>query len=343
MATVTIAANEKSFNDIIMATAKKLESTPPLKGDGSLGPFSASYELGFRITDGSIDLTNAGTVHIRELDITYDPMILKLGINLPHIQIGGECILRLFGKCRIRLPRIDIFGGNPDIVVPVNLSGLITSEFSGEFKVKTSRQVLAAKGMRSDHQAHFDADTSNEIRDRFRARVDTIPLLPSSAVNAIADAFVPMVKSNLADKWQFFLHDVWHDLDIIDVAGTAENILRNLLDYILDVILSPIPSVLRSVARAILDPIIDAIEAVLDVGDDVLEWLSSLFRISFGVLNIIAQLILNFFGGMVPFYQFETPYPMLKDNSGLIPVLVPVDNLLVAVNDTEFTVSVDIL
>jgi hypothetical protein len=343
MPTLNIAANEKSFNEIIMATAKKLENTTPLSGNGTLGPFSASYELGFRITDGSIDLTNAGTVHIRELDITYDPMILRLGIDLPHIQIGGECILRILGKCIIRLPRIDIFGANPDIVVPIDLSGLITSEFSGEFSVSTTKQVLLAKGQRSDHQAHFDADTSNEIRDRFRARIGTIPLLPASTVNDIADAFVPLVKNNLADKWQFFLRDVWHDLDIIDIASTAENILRHLVDFIIDQILSPIPQVLRDIAHAILDPIISAIGAVLDIGDDVLEWLSSLFQTSFGLLDLIAQLIVNFIGSMVPFFQFETPYPMIKDSSGLIPVLVPVENIAVTVNDDEFTLAADIL
>jgi len=343
MATLNIAANERAFNDVIMAAARKLESTPPLSGSGSLGPFSASYELGFKITDGSVDLTNAGTVHIRELDITYDPMILRLGIDLPHIQIGGECIIRLFGKCRLRLPRIDIFGDNPDIVVPINLSGLITSEFSGEFSVNTGKQVLLAKGPRTVHQAHFDADASNEIRDRFRTLIGAIPLLPVATVNDIADAFVPMVKGNLADKWQFFLRDVWHDLDIIDIASTAENILRHLVDFIIDQILAPIPAVLRAIAHAILDPIISAIGAVLDIGDDVLEWLSSLFQTSFGLLDIIAQLILNFIGGMVPFFQFETPYPMIEDSSGLIPVLVPVESIAVTVNDDEFILSADIL
>jgi hypothetical protein len=343
MANVTLAANERAFSDLIKATAKKLELTPPLTGNGSFGPFTASYELGFKLTGGSIELTPAGTVHIKELDITYDPLVLRLGIDLPHIQIGGECILRIAGKCIIRLPRIDIFGDNPDIEIPINLSGLVTSEFSGEFSVSTGKQVLQAKGSRSDHQAHFDADTSDEIRDRFRTRIGMIPLLPGSAVNAIADTFVPFVKGNLADKWQFFLRDVWHDLDIIDIASTAENILRNLTDYIIDQILAPIPAALREIAHAILDPVISAIGFVLDIGDDVVEWLSSLFQTSFGLLDLLAQLIVNFLGSLVPFFQFETPYPAIVDNSGLIPVLVPVENLAITVNDDEFTVACDLL
>jgi len=348
MSNVNIAASEKAFNKVILALAKKLETMAPLTGNGSLGPFSASYKIGFKITDGEIDLTNAGTVHIKELDLTYDPMILTLGIDLPRVHIGGECILpnpTPWGpSCLVRLPEIDIFNSNPDITIPINLSGLITSEFSGEFSVAVSKQILAAKGGRTIHQAHFDADTSNEIRDRFRTIISSaIPLLPSGAVNSMADAFVPYVKNNLADKWQLFLRDHWTNLDIIDIADTVGNILHGLVDLIIDKILSPIPSILRGIAHTILDPIISLIVGALDIGDDVMEWLSSVFQTSFGLLDIIGQLFINFLGQMVPFYQFETPYPMIKDTSGLIPVLVPVENLAININDVEFAVGADIL
>jgi hypothetical protein len=275
-------------------------------------------------------------------------MILTLGIDLPHIHIGGECLIKVptpWGwKCILRLPEIDIWGGNPDITIPVNLSGLITSEFSGEFSVHVSKQVLLAKGSRTDHRAHFDADTSNEIRDRLRGIISAaLPLLPSSAVNSMADAFVPQIKGNLADKWLFFLHDHWHDLDIVDVAQTAVNILKGLLDLIIDKILGPVPDLLKDIVKAIISPIIDLIGDVLDIGDDVEEWLSSMFQTSFGLLDLISQLILNFIGSMVPFYKFETPYPMIEDGSGLIPVLVPVENVGVGITTQEFIVSADIL
>lgn len=348
MPNVNIAANEKAFKKILIAATKKLESTPSISGNGSLGPFSASYQIGFRITDGDIELMNTGRVHFKEIDITYNPFILTLGIDLPHIHIGGECIipnpLPWGPDCFLRLPEIDIWGGNPDITIPLNLSGFITSEFSGEFSVTPSKQVLLAKGTLTDHQAHFTADTSNEIRDRFRSTISgALPILPTATVNSIADAFVPMVKSNLADKWQFFLHDHWHDLDIVDIAQTAVNILRGLVDYIIDTILAPVPSILRGIVRSIIHPIIDAIGAILDIPDDIAEWLSSQLQISFGLLDLIAQLILNFLGSMVPFYQFETPYPIIEDTSGLIPVLVPVENLSVTIDTQEFVLGADIL
>lgn len=344
MSSVTIAANEKAFNDLVMAAAKLLEALPPFTGNGSFGPFSASYQVGFKITGGKVDLTSAGRVHIDELDITYNPLVLTLGLDLPRIQFGGQCIIPTPWGCALRLPSIDLFEGNPDISIPINLSNTITSEFSGEFTVAPSKQVLAAKGALSTHQAHFAADTSNELRDKFRGIISgALPLLPASAVNSIADALVPFVKGNLADKWQFYLRDVWHDLEIIDIADTAANILRNLVNLVVDTILAPVPSVLRDIVKAILSPIIDLIEAILDIPDDITEWLSSLLGTSLGILDLLTQLIVNFIGSMVPFYQFETPYPFMKDGGPLIPVLVPIDNVKVSVDDDEFVLAADIL
>lgn len=343
MATVTVAVNERAFNDVILAAAKFLEALPPFSGSGSFGPFSAGYSVGFKITDGSIDLTNTGRVHFDELHVTYDPLILTLGLDLPHIHFGGECIIpNPFGGCLVRLPEVDLFGANPDISIPINLSNTIVSEFSGEFTVSDRKQVLVAKGALRSHAAHFTADTSNEIRNRFRTIISTIPFLPNSAVNGIADALVPFVKGNLADKWQFFLHDVWHNLELISISDTAANILRNLTNLIIDTILAPVPSVLRDIIKGLLSPIFDAIAAVLDIPDDILEWLSSQLQISFGLFDLLAQLVINFLGLMVPFYQFEDPYPMIADSSGLLPVLVPVENVAVVVNDDEFVLSADI-
>jgi hypothetical protein len=344
VSTVTIAANERAFNDLVKVASKALEAIPPFSGTGTFGPFSVGYQVGFKITGGSIELTNSGRVHIKELDLTYDPLILTFGLDLPHIHIGGECLIPTPFGCALRLPEIDVFGGNPDISVPIDIGNTVVSEFSGEFTVDTHKQVLAAKGALTDHQAHFTADTSNEIRNRFRSVIaGAMPLLPSGTVNSIADALVPFVKGNLADKWQFFLHDVWHNLDLIDIADTAANILRNLVDFIIDKILAPVPSILRGIVKAILHPLIDLIRDILDIPDDIIEWLSSLLGTSLGLFDLVAQLIVNFIGSMVPVYQFETPYPFLDDSSGLIPVLVPVEKVNVTVNDDELVLAADIL
>jgi hypothetical protein len=345
MANVTLAVSEHAFNEAVKGLGKKLEAMPPISDSGSFGPFSISYALGLKLVDGTVDLTSSGRVHIDELQFTYDPFILTFGLDLPHIHIGGECIVWIpVVGCVLHLPEIDIWGGNPDITVPLDLSHTIISEFSGEFTISVAKQVLAAKGSLSDHQAHLTPDTSNEIRDRFRTLIAaTLPFLPTATVNAIANAFVPFVKSNLADKWQFFLRDVWHDFDLIDIAATAVQLLKNLSDLMINKIFSGVPDVLKGAVKAIIGAVLDAIEAVLDIPDDIEEWLSSLLGTSFGLLDFLAQLIVNFIGSMVPVFQFESNYPIITDASGLIPVLVPVEHLAVVVDDDELTVAADII
>jgi hypothetical protein len=88
--------------------------------------------------------------------------------------------------------------------------------------------------------------------------------------------------------------------------------------------------------------IIDAIARVLDIPDDILEWLSSQLKSSFHLIDLVGQLVINLFASMVPFYQFEDPFPIIDDTSGLLPVLVPVENVAALVNDDEFVMSADI-
>ena len=330
--------------------ASKLETIPPLTGSGTWGPFSASYQLGFIIPTGSFAFTNSHTLKIDHIELEFNPMILTLGIDLPHIHFGGECIIPTPWGCALRLPTIDIFGANPDISIPLDLSG-ITSSFSGEFSVMDSKQILAAKGSLGPHKAHDTPDASNEIRNRLRTIISSaIPILPTAWVNALADDLVPLVKNglsnelhgNLADKWQFFLRDVWHDFRLIDLGASATHILTHLLDRILDTILGGIPDIFKDIIKAILQPVINLIGAALNIVGDITDWLSSVFRTSFGLLDLIEQLVLNFFTAMVPFYQFEDPYPMIEDTSGLIPVLVPVENVTVAINNPELVISADL-
>ena len=70
---------------------------------------------------------------------------------------------------------------------------------------------------------------------------------------------------------------------------TAANILRNLTNTIIDIILAPVPSVLRDIVKTILSPIFDAIAAILDIPNDILQWLSSQLQISFGLFNLLGS------------------------------------------------------
>jgi hypothetical protein len=339
MATVTIAASAKALNTVFADVAGKINSLPPLSVSGSIGPLSASFQLGFVVSKfaNAITLTNNG-VNINNLEITYNPLTLTISIALPTIVIGGESVFGLFN-----LPSITIIPPGTSINVPIELGGIFASSYSGEFSMTPTKQVLQAKGSLTTHQAHITPDTSNEILDDFEHLISSqIPILPSSAVASIANIFVPSVKGNLADKWLFHLKGTWSNFQLIDVGDTAINILDKITDFILSSL--PIPSWAKGAVEALLQPVFNAIGSALDIGNDITNWLSNLFQTSFGLGNILEIYLANVVFAMWPVFKFEDPYPMIDDNSGMIAVLVPVENVAVAISaPQEIVISADIL
>ena len=97
----------------------------------------------------------------------------------------------------------------------------------------------------------------------------------------------------------------------------------------------------------------DLIRFVLDIPDEIDEWLSDLFNVSFGLLDFLATLVLDVFGNCIPFYRIDDPFEVLSAEvstgvllSGapvtLVPVTIPVRNLDVRVDDVEMVISADV-
>jgi hypothetical protein len=93
---------------------------------------------------------------------------------------------------------------------------------------------------------------------------------------------------------------------------------------------------------ALIGSVADLLRTLLDVSDDLHEWLSDLFNISFGLGNLILQFLGDFFGKCVSFFQIEDPFPILPKTTELVAVRVPIRNLAVAVDDAELVVTADI-
>jgi hypothetical protein len=301
MAHLTLAANERAFNKIVDRARDLFHVTN--SDSGNFGPFSASYSVGAKLTGGSVDLQSDGTVRIKELDVTYDPLIVTLGLDIPTVTVGGFCIIPSPWGCILRAPKISLFTGNPDVSVPIDLSGLITSEISGAFRLVPKYFNNPAKGGSTDHDAH---------------------------------------DSSKANQWQFFLDPVWLDIDLIDIADTVGNIINGLADLIIDTFLSWAPGWARAIVKAILSPIIALIRAVLDIGDDIQEWISNLLGVSLGLFDFILQAVADYFASKNPVFSFEDPFPILQGSGSLIPVLIPIRNLGVNVDDTEMVITTDI-
>jgi hypothetical protein len=306
MAHLTIAASEKTFEILFEAIRDNFKFSKSDSGD--FGPFSAGYVLEAHLGGGSIDLRSDNTVQIKELDIKWDKLDLSLGIDIPEICVGGFCIIpNPFGGCLVRAPRICIFSADPDINITLPLGGLITSEISvtGSLLTKYFTNPARPAGMND-----WDAQESD----------------PS-----------------LANHWQLFIDPQFIDVDVFDIADVVGDLLENAVNFAIDNLLFFLPGWAIDLIKAILGPIIDLIRFILDIPDDIQEWISDLLNVSFGILDFILTLVADYFASKFPLHEIEDPYPILEaaDNPNpgppatIIPVKIPIRDLTVFNNDQE--------
>lgn len=305
MAHLTVAASEDTFRRIFNAVRDNFEFE---KADsGSFGPFTAGYDIKMHLEGGSVDLRADNTVLVKELDIKWDRLDLSLGFDIPEICVGGFCIIpNPFGGCILRAPRICIFSADPDVQITLPLGGF-TSEVSMSGSLVTRYTVDPARPAGMDDWRAQEADPP------------------------------------LYNRWQLFLDPQWVDIDPIDIADTVGDLLEAAVELVVDGALGFLPSWARDIIKAILGPIIDLIRAILDIPDDIQEWISDLLNVSFGLLDIVAQFIIDYFAARNELTHIEDPYPILEATtnpngpppSQLVPVKIPIRDLNVFNNDVE--------
>lgn len=311
MANLTIAASEDSFTRLFNAIRDNFTFA---KADSvDFGPFSAGYNIALHLENGSVDLRADNTVKIDELDIKWDRLDLFIGLDIPRICVGGFCIIPTPFGCALRFPRICIFEADPDIQITLPLGG-ITSEVS--------------------------------LTGRLKFRHFVNPPRPPGMNDWDAQDAVP----SLASQWRLFLDDPVVDIDLIDIADTVGDLLENLIDAAIDGLLGFLPGWARDIIKAILGPVVDLIRAILDIPDDIQEWISDLLNVSFGLLDIVAQFVIDYFGDRTPLAEIEDPYPILPaaanpnptGPSQLVPVKIPIRDLSVSNDDVEMVLEAEI-
>ncbi|MDQ3491832.1 MAG: hypothetical protein M3452_01045 [Chloroflexota bacterium] len=274
---------------------------------GTFGPVSASYAVAFHLEGGTLDFRSDGSVQIRELDIKWDTLQLSLGFDIPEFCVGGFCIIGIpFDGCAVRAPRLCAFSGNPDVVIPLDLSGILTSEVS--FRA---------------------APVIKHFRD---------PARPASMDYLSAQA------AGIPDKWQLFIDPITVDIDIFDFADIVGDLLESAVDAAIDGLLSWMPGWARDLIRSLMGPVIDLVRAVLDIPDDFEEWLSDLLGVSLGLLDFVATVVGDHFAAQTPLIEIEDPLEILPGvpSVPLIPVKVPIEKLAVTVSDTEMVLEADV-
>jgi hypothetical protein len=303
MSHLTIAASEKAFGELfaVLRDGFKWSDAKTF----NFGSYVVGYDVEIELKGGKVDLQNDNTVTISELDIKWKVLKLTIGFDLPEYCVGGWCWAwapTFKGwQCVAKVPKICAFSKNPDVSKTLDLSGLVTSE------------VSLAASLVANYQVNHPASVS----------------------------YLDAQLSGTANQWQVFLVPKWLDVDPIDVADTAGDLLMNTLTTAIQALL-PGPQWAKDLILAWLGPIVDKIRDILDLPDDIAEWFSDLLNVSFGLGNLIAQAILTYLAIQKPLIEIEDPYPILPASGGLIPVKIPIEDLTVRVTDDEMIVEANV-
>jgi hypothetical protein len=301
---ITLAVSEAAFNKVWEKARDSFHVTR--SGSGSFGPVTAAYNAGVRLHGGTLDFRSDGSIHVDELDVVYDPLDLTLGIDLPPVCVGGFCLIHnpFGGGCLLSAPQICIFQGSPDVAIPLDVGSLIESEISGAFTLATRYEVNPA---RTSWMTDLDAE----------------------------DAGVP-------NMWNLYLDPVWLDLDLVDVSDTLGNILDMAIANAVGGLLGWLPGWAQNLVSGILGSLSDLVRNLLDLGDDLDEWLSNLLGVSLGLFDFVLNAVLDYFARRIPVFGIEDPFPILKYTPWQIPVKFPIRNLGLTVNSAELVLNADV-
>jgi len=302
MADLTIAVSEA-------VCAKTLEVVVANFGldvaDGAnFGGFIAGYDGRLVLKGGTLELRDDGTVRLRELDARWDKLDFTLGVTMPEVCFGGGFVDLPFGT--VHLPGINVFSGDPSVSVTVDLAPFVKHELS-----------LVARPLIQ----HFDPATTaiGKHCQQLHTALDIDDTKP---------------------QWRVFCDPQTIDLDPFDFADTVGDLFEQALTDAVDALLPRGP--LHDLILAAIGSVADLLRTLLDIPDDISEWLSDLFNVSFGVFNLILQFVADFFGKCVSFFQLDDPYPMFPKTSELAEVMVPIQHLTATVSDVELVVTADI-
>ena len=277
MSDVTFVINEPTFNAVFSRALVSLGKRP-FDGSTSVGPLWLGVAGVIHIDDpGDIDFEDGDTFLLNELDLGWDGLILRFGIDLPTTRIGDFCVFRfpddtpfVGGECFFEFPGVTLFEGAPDIgPLKFNLNSIIpfiVTEISGRFTIAI-RPDGAFQSLYADVEA-IDVDPIS-INDTF----GKLPAILKAAIVACAAVVVSKVPQ------------VW------------------LIDALLGILGVP------SVTQWILN--------LLDIGDDAEEWLMDKLNFSIGIDDLIAQAILDLVLKDTALFTLEDPFPFIPDMTAL--------------------------
>lgn len=323
MAHLTVAVSEAALRTSVglLVGAVKWEK----QGFKDMGAFSAGYHVKGHLEGGAVDLRADGSISVKELDVKWDKLEVTLGLDIPEICVGGGCINLPWPLPDICLPRVCVFSRDPDISISPDFAAFVAQEISF-----TGRVLVRYFDASSPPPPGFDP--CGFLRNVLSG-TGVIPPLPTS------------------NQWHVHVDPQSIDIDLFDFADVVGDLVEDALTAAVEALIPG--GWVRDLILAIVGGIGDLIRFILDIPDEIDEWLSDLFNVSFGLLDFLAQIVLELFGRCVPIYRIDDPFELLPAKlshdvllSGapvmLVPVKVPVKDLAVTVDDVELVLQAEV-
>ena len=297
MRTLQIGITEPTLNRIFAVLQQRFR--PRYQGEIALfDKVSLAYDIGVHAENGALQLRPGGLVHIKDMEIVFDPLALDLIVDLPDVTVGGQCLVKIAGSCVVRLPKISLFEGHRDIVVPVRLSGLrCRLSISGQFRSGLVRNPNRPPYI-SDHAAH-DMGVADHREITIQA------------------------------------HPAGFNFEPLDLGGIAGDLMNRLIDLAVDGVLGGLPGWAKAAIRSILGPLANLVRSLLRLPSDGRRWLEDRLLIDLDLFNWLAKQLIASLDTEQALAAIEEPYPLLEavQQPPLNAVLVKTDRLELSTDD----------
>jgi len=220
-----------------------------------------------------VDFEDGDSFWLDELEIAWDKLVLRLGFDIPTVHVGGFCILRL------------------DDILPGESNDCVW-EFPGAdlFGAETDLGPLVID------LSPIVSYVVTEVSGRFSIS----PLSEGGTLKL-------KIRKQAIDVDPISIQDTFGKLPAIlqaaIVAGAAKYVTANPPAFVIDLALGILG--FPSLTELLLD--------ILDIGDDLQEWLTRRLNVEIGIPNILEGLITN---AVLKKTMFDIPDPY-----GLLPTL----------------------
>lgn len=249
--------------------------------------------------------------------VNLGPLRLRLGECRAHLENGSfEVIDPAIGGIRGQIKEIDVVWDKLDVHLGID----IPETCVGGFCILPSPWGCVVKAPRKCF---------------FKGNPDLWGTLPLAGLRNEFSTGVSIKAKQVPGSWDLLLKpEMPLDIDFVDMPDMVGDILDKIVDILIDDLLSFLPSWARDLVKAVLGSLTKLIRKLLDVGDDVMEWIAEKLGVSLGFLNIVGSILIEVLFVPKPIASIEDPQVLMESELG--PPALPAVTADIDVVDASF-------